>query len=109
MGKAIKIDFWGENAEIINSRIFDTKTKFLKDLPLLFDVLQGKISLVGSSLIESKKPNPHILCKPGITGLDRIRNIKVGSDTRKAAEHYYIQNQDLKLDIEKIIKTLNNG
>ena len=28
LGKAIKIDFWGENAEIISSRIFDTKTKF---------------------------------------------------------------------------------
>ena len=109
LGKAIKIDFWGENAEIISSRIFDTKIKFLKDIPLLFNVLLGKISLVGSSLIDTKNPNPHILCKPGITGLDRIRNIKVGPDTRKAAEHYYIQNQNLKLDIEIIIKTLING
>ena len=46
-----------------------------------------------------------VLMIPGITGLDRIRNIKVGPDTRKAAEHYYIQNQNLKLDIEIIIKT----
>ena len=109
LGRSVRIDFWGENAEIIRSRIFDTKIKFLKDVPLLYDVLLGKISLVGSSLIDSKQPNPNILCKPGITGLDRIRNIKVGSDARKAAEHYYIQNQNLKLDIEIIIKTLING
>ena len=108
-GKLVKVRFWGENGSIINSRVFKTKSKFLRDIPLLFDVFIGQLSIVGSLLIDSKESDPGILCKPGITGLERIKNLKFKSDTRKAAQYYYIQNQNLKLDVEIIIKTLLNG
>ena len=36
-------------------------------------------------------------------------DIKLDPDIRKAVEHYYIQHQNLKLDLEIIIKTLLNG
>ena len=108
-GKLVKVSFWDENSLIINSRVFKTKSKFLRDMPLLFDVLKGGISIVGSSLIDSKESDPGILCKPGITGLERIKNLKFKSEARKAAQYYYIQNQNLKLDVEIIIKTLLNG
>ena len=65
--------------------------------------------MVGSSLIDSKESDPGILCKPGITGLERIKNLKFKPDARKAAQYYYLQNQNLKLDVEIIIKTLLNG
>ena len=60
-------------------------------------------------MIVTSEQDPDLLCQPGITGLERIRNIKFEPDIRKAVEHYYIQHQNLKLDIEIIIKTLLNG
>ena len=108
-GKVIQMRFWGENSSTINTRVFDSNNKLIRDIPLLISVFFGYISLVGSSMIESSKNNPNLLCQPGITGLERIRNVKFDPDIRRAVEHYYIQNQNLKLDLEIIIKTLLNG
>ena len=76
---------------------------------MFISVFFGDISIVGSSMIEFTRKNPEIKCQPGITGLERIRNVKLEPDIRKAVEHYYIQNQNLKLDLEIIIKTLLSG
>ena len=109
MGKVIHMKFWGENSSRIDTIVFDSKNKFIRDIPLLLSVFIGDISLVGSSMIDISEKNPNLLCQPGLTGLERIRNIKFDSDIRRAVEHYYIQNQNLKLDLEIIIKTLLNG
>jgi lipopolysaccharide/colanic/teichoic acid biosynthesis glycosyltransferase len=109
LGRLVKIQFGGEAGIIINARIFKTSNKLIRDIPLLFDVLKGNISIVGSKLVNSDETSPRILCKPGITGLERLKNIKLESETRKSAQQYYIQNQNLKLDVEIIIKTLLNG
>ena len=101
--------FWGENSSTIDAKVFDSNNKLIRDTPLLISVFFGDISLVGSSMIESSENNPNLLCQPGITGLERIRNVKFDPDIRRAVEHYYIQNQNLKLDLEIIIKTLLNG
>ncbi len=109
LGKSVKMQFWGENSSRIDTVIFDSDNRLIRDIPLLFSVFYGSISLVGSSMIESSEQDPELLCQPGITGLERIRNIKFEPDIRKAVEHYYIQHQNLKLDLEIIIKTLLNG
>tara|TARA_B100000579_G_scaffold44683_1_gene31155 strand:- start:1601 stop:1912 length:312 start_codon:yes stop_codon:yes gene_type:complete len=100
------MSFWGENSSKIDTIIFDSENKLVRDIPLFISVFFGEISIVGSSMIESTRKNPGILCQPGITGLERIRNLQYDPDIRKAVEHYYIQNQNLKLDLEIIIKTL---
>ena len=105
----MNVQFWGEAGIVINSKIFKTNNKLIRDIPLLLAVLKGNISIVGSTLIDSKDQASEILCKPGITGLERLKNIKLETQTRKVAQYYYIQNQNLKLDIEIIIKTLLNG
>jgi|TARA_B100001079_G_scaffold119391_1_gene102656 GT2 family glycosyltransferase/lipopolysaccharide/colanic/teichoic acid biosynthesis glycosyltransferase len=109
LGKVIQMSFWGENSSTIDAKVFDSNNKLIRDTPLLISVFFGDISLVGSSMIESSENNPNLLCQPGITGLERIRNVKFDPDIRRAVEHYYIQNQNLKLDLEIIIKTLLNG
>jgi len=108
LGKTIRMSFWGENNSKIDTIIFNSKNKLVRDIPLFINVFSGDISIVGSSMIEFTKKNPEILCQPGITGLERIRNVRLDPDIRKAVEHYYIQNQNLKLDLEIIIKTLLN-
>ena len=109
LGRLVDVQFWGEAGIVINSKIFKTNNKLIRDIPLLLAVLKGNISIVGSALIDSKEQASEILCKPGITGLERLKNIKLETQTRKVAQYYYIQNQNLKLDIEIIIKTLLNG
>ena len=109
LGKAIRMQFWGENSSKIDSIIFNSNNRLIRDLPLLFSVFFGNISLVGSSMVAYSDKDPGLLCQPGITGLERIRNIKFEPEIRKAVEHYYIQHQNLKLDLEIIIKTLLNG
>ncbi len=106
MGKSVRMSFWGENNSKIDTIIFDSENKLVRDVPLFISVFFGDISIVGSSMIEFTRKNPEIICQPGITGLERIRNVKLEPDIRKAVEHYYIQNQNLKLDLEIIIKTL---
>jgi len=109
LGKTVRMSFWGENSSKIDTIIFESENKFMRDIPLFISVFFGDISIVGSSMIEFTRKNPEILCQPGITGLERIRNVRFDPDIRKAVEHYYIQNQNLKLDLEIIIKTLLNG
>ena len=109
LGKTVRISFWGENNTKIDTIIFDSENKLIRDIPLFISVFFGDLSIVGSSMIDYNKKNPEILCQPGLTGLERIRNVRFDPDIRKAVEHYYIQNQNLKLDLEIIIKTLLNG
>ena len=106
LGKTIRMSFWGENNSKIETIIFDSKNKIVRDIPLFISVFFGDISIVGSSMVEFTQKNPEILCQPGMTGLERIRNVRFDPDIRRAVEHYYIQNQNLKLDLEIIIKTL---
>ena len=108
-GRKIKMDCWGMNNSSLSVIVFDSKNEFIRDLPLLFSVFLGKISLVGSPMISVEQKDPNLLCLPGITGLERIRNVKFDSNTRQAVEHYYVQNQNIKLDLEIIIKTILNG
>tara|TARA_B100001540_G_scaffold181082_1_gene159747 strand:+ start:135 stop:944 length:810 start_codon:yes stop_codon:yes gene_type:complete len=108
LGKIVRMSFWGENNSKIDTIIFNSENKLIRDIPLFISVFFGDISIVGSSMIDYTKKNPEILCQPGITGLERIRNVRFDPDIRKAVEHYYIQNQNLKLDLEIIIKTLLN-
>ena len=106
LGKTIRMSFWGENNSKIETIIFDSENKIVRDIPLFISVFFGDISIVGSSMVEFTQKNPEILCQPGMTGLERIRNVRFDPDIRRAVEHYYIQNQNLKLDLEIIIKTL---
>ena len=94
----------------------------LDELPQLFNVLQGKMSLVG--------PRPHALwmddqfedeidlyrqrhkVKPGITGWAQIHGFRGGTETldkmeaRVKHDLYYINHWSLWLDVKILLKTL---
>ncbi len=92
----------------------------LDELPQLFNVLKGDMSLVGpraewdilSARYEKFVPCYHLrhLVRPGITGLAQI-SYGYGSgidDTIQKLEYdlYYVKNQSIMLDLAIIIKTL---
>jgi exopolysaccharide biosynthesis polyprenyl glycosylphosphotransferase len=92
----------------------------LDELPQIFNVLRGEMSLVGpraewSRIVadyETKIPSYHLrhLVKPGITGWAQV-NYRYGSGLDDAIEKlrydlYYIKNYSLVLDIEILLKTI---
>jgi len=92
----------------------------IDELPQIFNVLRGEMSLVGpraewSRIVvdyEKKIPSYHLrhLVKPGITGWAQV-NYRYGSDLDDAIEKlrydlYYIKNYSLVLDIEILLKTI---
>ncbi len=92
----------------------------LDELPQIFNVLRGEMSLVGpraewSRIVadyETKIPSYHLrhLVKPGITGWAQV-NYRYGSGTDDAVEKlrydlYYIKNYSLVLDVEILLKTI---
>ena len=78
----------------------------MKELPLFISVLFGNLSLVGSSMVETRVADPHLICQPGLTGLERIRSVKFKPEDRQILDHYYVQNQSFTMDLEIIMKTV---
>ncbi len=93
----------------------------LDELPQLFQVLKGEMSLVG--------PRPHMLAhteeyrdivdrymlrhlvKPGLTGLAQVQGYKgehdlASMEARVQADVYYLENWSLLLDLSIILRTL---
>jgi len=106
LGKGRKKQFWGAEGSIIEATIFDVQGRFLKELPLFIGVLFGNLSLVGSSMVETSVADPHLICQPGLTGLERIRSVKFRPEDRQTLNHYYVQNQSFTMDLEIIMKTV---
>jgi len=87
----------------------------IDELPQLFDVFRGDMSLIGPRpLFEFMvKPYPEIahartLVRPGITGMWQV-SARVGSDSVLAMAEpdlYYLQNYSLWLDARILLKTI---
>jgi exopolysaccharide biosynthesis polyprenyl glycosylphosphotransferase len=86
----------------------------LDELPQLFNVLRGQISLVGPRTIppdeaeqEFREQSPFILSvKTGITGLAQVSGRSdLSMEERIRLDQYYVQNWTLWLDIKILLKT----
>ena len=80
----------------------------LDELPQLFNVLRGEMSLVGPRMItapELDKYGPHrqllLTVKPGLTGYWQVRGRQsVSYEERVSMDVYYIQNWNLGMDLK---------
>jgi Undecaprenyl-phosphate glucose phosphotransferase len=93
----------------------------LDELPQLWNVLRGEMSLVGPRperpvfIEEFKKriPRYHLrhMMKSGITGLAQIKGLRgqTSIEERIAADLYYIENWSPWLDIQILLKTMCGG
>ncbi len=85
----------------------------LDELPQLFNVLKGDISLVGPRALVPEELNNyqqkhHIMSiKSGITGLAQVSGRRdISFDERRKLDLYYVQNWSFWLDITILLKTL---
>ncbi len=93
------------------------KTK-LDELPQLFNILRGEMSLVGPRpclpiqqelITERDKRGVYHLC-PGITGLAQVQGIDMSNPQRLAIEDArYVEKRSFSLDLKTILQTLIGG
>ena len=90
-----------------------TRATSLDELPQLFNVVRGELSLVGpralipKDLAEYQKRHAILSVKSGMTGLAQVsgrNNIPV--DERRKLDLYYVQNWSLWLDMVVLTKTV---
>lgn len=85
----------------------------LDELPQLFNVVRGDISLVGPRALQpgelEKYPNKNLIlsAKSGLTGLAQVSGRRsISFEERRALDIYYIQNWSLGLDIQIVFRTI---
>jgi len=87
----------------------------LDELPQLFSILKGDMSLIGprppipsqEKLIEMRKENGAIHLKPGLTGWAQVNSYdNMPDDVKAAYDGYYYENISFLLDVKIVLKTL---
>ncbi|GHU07693.1 UDP-phosphate galactose phosphotransferase [Alphaproteobacteria bacterium] len=85
----------------------------LDELPQLWNVVRGDISLVGPRALQpgelEKYPNRNLIlsAKSGLTGLAQVSGRRdISFEERRSLDTYYIQNWSLAMDIQIVLKTI---
>ncbi|MFH1852489.1 MAG: glycosyltransferase [Candidatus Neomarinimicrobiota bacterium] len=108
-GAGKKIEFWGPDGTKFQAGMLVSGNRFIARLPLLWQIIVGKMSFVGATLVQTSATDPGIMFRPGLTGLDRIRKIPYSTEDRRLLDHYYVQHQNFTLDLEIILKSVFGG
>ncbi len=89
------------------------RTTSLDELPQIFNVIRGDISLVGPralvprDLSEYEKRHTILSVKSGITGLAQVSGRKnISFEERRKLDVYYVQNWSFWLDLVILVKTI---
>jgi lipopolysaccharide/colanic/teichoic acid biosynthesis glycosyltransferase len=85
----------------------------LDELPQLFNVVKGDISLVGPRALipqeinQYKKKDIILAVKSGVTGLAQVSGRRdISFEERRRLDVYYVQNWSILLDIQILFKTV---
>jgi lipopolysaccharide/colanic/teichoic acid biosynthesis glycosyltransferase len=83
----------------------------LDELPQLFNILRGDMSLIGPRpLLPKDQPadiGNRLLVLPGLTGWAQVNGGDlIGAEEKTALDNYYIRNASLSLDTKIVLKTL---
>jgi O-antigen biosynthesis protein WbqP len=103
-----------DSASVTGLGQFLRKTK-LDELPQLFNVLHGTMSLVGprpclpnqTDLVEERKKRGVFKARPGITGLAQVNKVDMSTPRKLARyDHLMIEQMNLRLYLKLIITTI---
>ncbi len=119
MGKPHLADKYRANGDFLQNDPRITKIgKFLRktsldELPQLFNILKGNISLVGPRALVPQElehyafKNLILSVKSGLTGLAQISGRRdIPFEERRALDLYYVQNWSFWMDIKIIFRTV---
>ncbi|MFB0516316.1 MAG: glycosyltransferase [Candidatus Neomarinimicrobiota bacterium] len=97
---------WTVKSNLTSIHLLQNGGARLRRLPLLWYILKGNLSFVGAEIVPGHEPDPHLLFKPGMTGLARLREVPEEPDVAQSYQHYYLQHQSLTFDLEILLKAL---
>lgn len=119
MGREDLIEEWESTQKIKNDPRISKIGKILRkssidELPQIFNVLQGKLSLIGPRAITKDELKRYttsrdkfLSVKPGITGLWQVSGrSNLSYEDRIKLDVYYIQNWNIWLDIKILLRTV---
>ncbi|MBR2589217.1 sugar transferase [Candidatus Saccharibacteria bacterium] len=119
MGKPELIEKYRKNGDFLPDDPRITKVgrvlraTSLDELPQLFNVIKGDISLVGPRALVPGELRDYgdrsllLSVKSGLTGLAQVSGRRdISFEERRALDLYYIQNWSLKLDISILLRTI---
>ena len=95
---------WTTEKKYINLKFLNVTNNYLKFIPLLISIFNGKISFVGSKLTSMNDINPNHILKPGLLSLNHTKRFK--DNNTQVLETYYIKNQSFIFDLEIILQSL---
>ncbi|MBE0432186.1 glycosyltransferase [candidate division WOR-3 bacterium] len=100
----------GAAGRALSVHYFERGLRFLRNIPLFFSILFGRLSLVGSEIVDFKPGKLSPTYKPGLTGLGQVKaREKKHALTQKEKDYYnlyYIKNQSIITDLQIIAKSL---
>ena len=98
------------NGKGVSVSYFEKGFGFMKGIPLYFSILIGRLSIVGSEIMEYNTDDLHPIYKPGLTGLVQLKSREKKHElTNKEKDYYnlyYIKNQSIVTDLQIIIKSI---
>lgn len=90
-----------------------TRRTHIDELPQLFNILRGEISLVGpralipNELNQYEKKHTILSVKSGLTGLAQVSGLRdISFEERRRLDTYYVQNWSFWLDLTILVKTI---
>ena len=101
-----KKTIWGPQQTHIQLWEYESGTAWIRELPYFLSILTGVMSVVGSQIVDYSSADPHILFKPGLTGLSQLRSADVKQDMVRHFDEFYIQNHSIIFDIEIVLKSM---
>ena len=114
-----KYEKYRENGDQLDDDPRVTKIgKFIRatsidELPQLFNVIRGDISLVGPRALipqeinKSNRKNVILAVKAGVTGLAQVSGRRdISFEERRRLDVYYVQNWSIIFDIQILFKTV---
>ena len=104
--KYFKEIIWSIHNAKIEIIHYHSSSKLIQDLPLLFMVLNGSLSFVGSQIMTVNENNPQLIVKPGLTGLPHLKAVNIDINFIREFENYYAMHHSLIFDIEILLKSI---
>jgi len=105
-GRAYKQSIWVAQHHQMTIYRYQSSKLWIQELPYSFHILMGKMSFVGSQIVDYTEQDPQILFKPGLTGLSQLKQSPVSQQSVRSFDQFYIQNHTFILDLEILLKSL---
>ncbi len=107
--KLKRIRIWGEMGKKMNIVQYNNRPfkSCFNRLQLIFYIFIGRLSFVGAPIRQLTDKQPFYYYKPGLCGLSQLNQSRITSkEEEERYELYYLQNQNIWLDLEIILKSI---